>query len=182
MKNITAYKAGWKGNTFQGGFHLKLEPAGNKPRRHDLVLCAKIPHSVVCNINFLRYITGISGKFIAFIQSAGPWDRFYYRELYPLLFKKEYTYDDDYMKTYEFLHNRGIFADIKIFDYHFDQPFENFRDAVDFWRHRLKLTLTPGKEEKLKNFLKKKLIYSKQKNLLVAPFGLRKAALIWWKI
>jgi hypothetical protein len=62
---------------------------------------------------------------------------------------------------------------------------------MDFWRHRIKTKLTSEKERMIADFLKKKLIFSRNRsrsvgttgrnNTLVAPFGLRKAALMWWK-
>lgn len=174
IKNIRAYNTGWKGNMFQGGLHSTI-------KSHDMVICANLPHNLVCNRGFLEYITKISSKYIVFIQSAGRWNRFYYEDLYPKLLKKRYKREADYIETYFFLHKQGIFANIKMFDYYFDQPFDDFNDALDFWKHRLKLKLTSKKEKILADFLNKKLVPLGRAGALTAPFGLRKAALIWWK-
>ena len=146
-----------------------------------MVICANLPESIVCSANFLKYISNISKKFIVYLQGAGEWDRFYYKKLYPMLFKKKYVYDGGFIKTYNFLYQHGIFANVRIFDFYLDQPFEDFDDAMDFWRHRLEKKLTAGKEKALARFLKKKLIASGQDNTLIAPFGLRKAAVMWWE-
>ena len=198
LKNIKAYNTGWKSHRLQGELHTKLES-------HDMVICANLPENVVCNVNFLRYITQISTKFIVYIQNAGEWNKFYYKDLYPMLFKKKYVYKSNYIKTCKFLHQHGISANIKIFNYYHDQPFEDFNDAMDFWQHRLKIKLTSRKGKILADFLKKKLIATRKRfsesryestpmgradrsvgttgrnNTLIAPFGLRKAVLIWWE-
>ncbi len=191
LKNIKAYNAGWKNHRLQGELHTKL-------KSHDMVICANLPENVVCNVNFLRYITKISRKFIVYIQNAGEWNKFYYKDLYPMLFKKKYVYGVNYKKTCKFLHQHGISANIKIFNYYHDQPFEDFNDALDFWQHRLKIKLASRKGKILVDFLKKKLIVTRERsseasrsdrsvgtigrnNTLIAPFGLRKAVLIWWE-
>ncbi len=173
LKNIRAYNTAWIGNRFQGSLHSKLKP-------HDMIICANLPESIVCNIKFLKYISTLSGKFIVYLQSAGEWDRFYYKKLYPLLFKKKYVYEGGFIKTYNFLYQQNIFANVKIFDFYLDQPFKDFDDAMDFWRHRLKRKLTSEKERVLAHFLKKKLMPPGDNNALTAPFGLRKAAVMWW--
>jgi SAM-dependent methyltransferase len=174
IHNIRAYRTGWKGTRLGRGSHTKLKP-------HDMVICANLPHDIVSNIKFLRYIKNLSKQCIVYLQNAGGWNRFYYRDLYPLLLKRKYKNECDFINTYTFLHKQGIIANVKIFDYYLDQPFENFYEALDFWRHRMGVTLTSKKEKILAEFLKKKLIPSRRRNSLVAPFGLRRAALIWWK-
>jgi SAM-dependent methyltransferase len=174
LRNISAFNAGWKGNRFQGNLHRKLIP-------HDLVICANLPHQIVCSKRFLRYIADMTRNYIVYLQGAGGWNRFYYRELYPLLLNRKYNIESDYIKTYMFLHEQGILANVKIFDFYLDQPFNDFEDALDFWHHRLNVRLSPKKEGMLVSFLRKKLISSEKNNTLVAPFGLRRAALTWWR-
>ncbi len=174
VKNIRSYNTGWKGAELQGIIHSKLKV-------HDMIICANLPHNLICNAVFLRYISKMAKKFVVYIQNAGEWNRFYYRELYPKLFKRKYISESNYLKTYSFLHMHKISANINIFNYSLDQPFDNFDEALAFWGHRLKIKLTAGKKEILTNFLKKKLVSSPQDNTLIAPFGLRKTALIWWK-
>ena len=176
IKNIKAFNTGWKRTRLQGNLHRELKP-------HDMVICANLPHHIICNINFLEYIKKLSKKFIVYIQNAGGWNRFYYKELYPLLLKKRYSNECDYINTYSFLHKHQILANVKIFEYSLDQPFEDFDEALDFWRHRLGLKLTPEKERLLVHFLRKKLApYSQRPYTLTAPFGLRRAAMMWWEV
>ena len=188
IKNITAYNTGWKGNKFERNLHHDLKP-------HDMVICANLPGHIVSSLSFLRYIRKISKKFIVYIQNAGKWNRFYYKELYPLLLKKKYSDTCNYIRTYNFLHKQGILANAEIFDYYLDQPFKDFEEALDFWKHKMEIRLSSEKEKLLTAFLSKKLIHSGQACLLasrrsgpdrqdcnlIAPFGLRKSALVWWK-
>ena len=175
VRNIRAYNTGWKGSQLRGGLHQKLKP-------HDMIVCANLPHTIMCNVKFLRSISKLSNKFIVYLQNAGGWNRFYYRELYPMLLKKKYSNECDYINTYTFLHQQGILANVKIFHFYLDQPFENFDEALDFWHHRMKIRFTSRKERMLADFLKKKLIPSGKSGSLIAPFGLRSAALTWWKL
>lgn len=181
IKNITAYNTGWKGNKFERNLHHDLKPLGIESIRHDMVICANLPKHIVSSLSFLRYIRKISKNFIVYIQNAGKWNRFYYRELYPLLLKKKYSDTCNYIKTYNFLHKQGILANVEIFDYYLDQPFKDFEEALDFWKHKMEIRLSSEKEKLLTAFLKKKLIHSGQACNLIAPFGLRKSALVWWK-
>jgi SAM-dependent methyltransferase len=174
VKNIKAYHTGWKGTRLQGKLYTTLKP-------HDIVICANLPHHIICSIYFLRFITSMAKRYVVYLQNAGGWNRFYYRELYPMLLKKKYTNECDYINTYNFLHKKGVIANVTIFEFFLDQPFEDFNEAVDFWKHRLSIKLTPDKEKLLKNFLRKKLIPAKKGRGLSAPFGLRRAALTWWK-
>jgi SAM-dependent methyltransferase len=174
VRNIRAYNVVWKVTRRQGGMNMALI------RSHDMVLCANLPHTLVCSARFLREITAISKKYIVYIQNAGGWNRFYYRELYPLLLKEKYINECDYIHTYNFLHKHGILANVKIFEYSLDQPFEDFHEALSFWKHRLNIRLTPEKETLLVRFLRKKLVTSGKTGRLSAPFGTRKSAVTWW--
>ena len=175
IRNIRAFNTGWKGSKLKGSLHQNLKP-------HDMIVCANLPHTMICDVKFLRYISKLSKKFIVYLQNAGGWNRFYYRELYPMLLKKKYSNECDYINTYTFLHQQGILANVKIFHFYLDQPFENFDEALDFWHHRMKVRFTSRKERMLADFLKKKLIPSGKSGSLIAPFGLRSAALTWWKL
>lgn len=169
IRNIRAYQAGWK----KGSDLRDMKP-------HDMVICANLPQEIVCSRAFLRHIMKSSKKYIVYLQNAGGWNRFYYRELYPLLLNREYVIEGDYINTYDFLHEQGILANVRIFEYSLDQPFQDFDEALDFWKHRLATKLTPNKERLLQAFLKKKLVHSDKYDCLIAPFGVRRAALTWW--
>ncbi|MEK7829308.1 MAG: hypothetical protein AAB256_05925, partial [Deltaproteobacteria bacterium] len=80
-------------------------------------------------------------------------------------------------KTYTNLHNLGIFANVEIIEYAFDQPFDNMKEALDFWKEYMGI-VTAEHDEKLRNFLGKKL--EKFKGGLIARFH-KRSAVIWWK-
>jgi hypothetical protein len=173
VTNIEAYHAGWRGTRLQGVLPRPIEP-------HDMVICANLPHHIICNTRFLGYITRRTKNVVVYIQNAGGWNRFYYRELYPMLLKRRYRNECDYIRTYNFLHEQGILANVKIFNYSLDQPFDDFEEALNFWKHRLDIKFTPEKEKQLIRFLKKKLIPYGKSGGYIAPFGQRRTALTWW--
>jgi SAM-dependent methyltransferase len=170
IQNIRAYNAGWKANRL----HRDIKP-------HDMIICANLPYSMICSVRFLRCVTALSKKYIVFIQNAGAWNRFYYREMYPLLLKKKYVNRCNYIQTYNFLYKHGILANVKMFEYTLDQPFEDFEEALAFWKHRLNIRFSPEKERTLVRFLRKKLVMNRKTNTFSAPFGTRKSALMWWR-
>ncbi|MBI5969962.1 MAG: hypothetical protein HY884_02275 [Deltaproteobacteria bacterium] len=104
-------------------------------------------------------------------------DKFYYRELYPLLFKKEFVKEGDYLTTYAALHDLGIYANIEMIEYDFDQPFESIEEAVEFWKEYLGI-VTEEHDAALKGFLSKKLV--KRRGVLLAKFH-KRSAVIWWR-
>jgi hypothetical protein len=97
-----------------------------------------------------------------------------------MLLKRRYRNECDYIRTYNFLHEQGILANVKIFNYSLDQPFDDFEEALNFWKHRLDIKFTPEKEKQLMRFLKKKLIPYGKSGGYIAPFGQRRTALTWW--
>jgi len=63
----------------------------------------------------------------------------------------------DYIYVYNYLHQRGICADVKIVRLPDDRSFESREDALDF--HRLLLAeLTPEEDRRLRDFLDQKLV------------------------
>ena len=174
VKNIRTFKAGWKVSGSKRDLLSEVKP-------HDAVICANLPPNVVCNVKFFHYISKLAKKYVIYLNGAGKWNRFYYDDLYPMLLNKKYGQGGDYLNTYAFLHKQGIYANVDVFEFKLDQPFNNFEEAMDFWRHRLKIKLSSRKEKLLADFLKKKLISSERGSSLTAAFGTRRAAVMWWK-
>ncbi len=145
---------------------------------HDVVICSNIPALVKERPEFLDEVLALARKYVFIIESAGPdADKFYYKELYPLLFNREFPPRRDYISTYSRLHAMGIYANVQVIEYDFDQPFGSIDEAIDFWKEYLGI-VTSEHDEVLKKFLKKKLL--KRKKGLVAPFR-KRSALTWWK-
>jgi SAM-dependent methyltransferase len=151
--------------------------AGTVPP-HDAIIISNVPALVREQDGFLEEIIELARKYVFIIESAGPGaDKFYYRELYPLLFGKEFGPRRDYLQTYSKLHALGIYANIETIEYDFDQPFDGIDEAIEFWKEYLGI-VTAEHDETLRAFLGKKLI--KKKGGLVAPFR-KRSAIIWWK-
>jgi len=155
-----------------------------KVRPHDVVLCANVPEllkkreSPSSPGGFLKEADATAKKAVFIIVNADPKaDKFYYRELYPLLFKKEFVKEGDYLTTYAALHDIGIYANIEMIEYDFDQPFDSIEEAVEFWKEYLGI-VTEEHDAALSGFLSKKLV--RKKGVLLARFH-KKSAVIWWK-
>ena len=163
LKNIKTINAAW------GEVEIK---------RHDVIICANVPELLKDSKTFLKEANELARKAVFLIEGADPnADKFYYKELYPLLFNKPFLPRADYLKTYTDLHSLGIFANIEMIEYSFDQPFDDMNEALEFWKEYIGI-VTGEHDEKLKNFLKDKL--EKFKGGLIARFH-KKSAVIWWK-
>ena len=163
LNNLKALKSGWE---------------EYEKRAHDVVICANVPDLLKGSTSFLSEANVCARRAVFIVTSADPnADKFYYRELYPLLFHKEFPRRDDYLKTYCALHQISIFANVEIIDYNFDQPFDDMEEAVAFWKEYLGI-VTEEHDRALASFLESKL--EKHDDGLLARFR-KKAAIIWWK-
>jgi len=154
----------------------KWEEAELKP--HDAVLCSNVPALLGDPEREIGGMNRLAKKYVFIIENADPKaDKFYYKELYPLLFNRPFGERSDYFKTYSALHNMGIYANVEIIDYDFDQPFEDIEEAMDFWKEYIGI-VTEEHDRKLKDFLEKKLV--KKKGVLLAKFH-KTSAVMWWK-
>lgn len=163
LKRVTPVLSAWGG--------VKLQP-------HDVILCANVPQLLKSNRPFLDEAASLAKKALFFIESADPSaDKFYYKELYPLLFNKQLDERTDYLQTYVMLHDMGIFANVEIIEYDFDQPFDDMAEALMFWKEYMGI-VTGEHDAKLEGFLRTKLV--KKGKILLAKFH-KKAAVIWWK-
>jgi len=163
LKNIKPIHSAWG--------EVEIKP-------HDVIICANVPELLKDSKTFLKEANELARKAVFLIEGADPHaDKFYYKELYPLLFNKPFLPRADYLKTYTDLHSRGIFANIEMIEYSFDQPFDDMNEALEFWKEYIGI-VTAEHDEKLKNFLKDKL--ERFKGGLIARFQ-KKSAVIWWK-
>jgi len=151
---------------------VELEP-------HDVIICANVPELLKDSTEFLSEANEMARKMVFLIVGVGPLaDKFYYRELFPLVFKKEFLPRSDYLKTYTRLHELGIYANVEIIEYDFDQPFDDMNEALAFWKEYMGL-VTEEHDERLRDFLNKKLERTAEGGLL-ARFH-KKSAVVWWK-
>lgn len=144
---------------------------------HDIIICANLPSFVVDAPGFLEQTRKL-GRYIFHIQNVNPdKDKFFYKELYPIIFKKEYQKKVDYLDSYIQFHSLGIYANVNIIEYNFDQPFDDLDEAVDFWKEYLGLE-TGEFDDFLQDFLKSRLKKQDDGYLFVDK---KKSAVIWWK-
>lgn len=155
--------------------HAKWGEVPVKP--HDVIICANVPQLLKDNEPFLAAINGLARKKVFLVETADPAsDKFYYKELYPLIFGRPFGERTDYLETYKMLHSMSIFANVEIIEYDFDQPFDDMDEAVLFWKEYMGI-VTEEHDARLQGFLEKKLV--KKGKALLAKFH-KKAAVIWW--
>ncbi|MBI5599067.1 MAG: methyltransferase domain-containing protein [Deltaproteobacteria bacterium] len=163
LRNIKTINAAWG-------------EAALKP--HDVVICSNVPELLKDNQGFLKGADALARKMVFLIAGADPHaDKFYYKELFPLIYNKPFLPRSDYLKTYTNLHSLGIFANVEIIEYDFDQPLNDIAEAVEFWKEHMGI-VTGEHDEKLRAFLAKKL--KKVHGGLRAEFH-KKSAVIWWR-
>jgi SAM-dependent methyltransferase len=146
---------------------------------HDLILVANVAPLFDDLLGFLTAAEPLATRAIALVQNVGPGaEKFYVGELYPLLFERPYPGRQDYLRSLTLLHSLEIYADVRILEYQFDQPFDSFQEAVDFWVERLHLA-DPEQVRRLTAFLEARLTPAGPR--LVAPMR-RKSAVITWEV
>ncbi len=144
----------------------------------DVIICANVPGLLKGSTEFIKEALRKARKYIFLIEGAGPnADKFYYRELYPLIFNRTFGPRKDYLATYTALHEMGIYANVRIVEYDFDQPFDSLDEAVEFWKEHMCI-VTAEHDETLRGFLEKKL--EKTETGLVSRIH-KRSAIIWWK-
>lgn len=146
---------------------------------HDLILVANVAPVFDDLLSFLTTAEPLARRAIALVQNVGPGtEKFYFGELYPLLLGRPYPAREDYLRTVTLLHSLGIYANVQIIGYHFDQPFADLQEAADFWKEQMGLE-DPEQERQLIGFLQAKL--QRVGARLVAPMR-RQSAVIWWRV
>jgi SAM-dependent methyltransferase len=162
LTNVTCVQAAWG--------KADLAP-------HDLILVANVAPIFADLLAFLTAAEPLACRAIALVQNVGPGtEKFYLGELYPLLLGREYPPRDDYLKSITLLHSLGIYANVQIIAYHFDQPFADLQEAEEFWKDQMRLT-DPEQEQRLLGFLQTRL--QRVGTRLVAPMRRQSAVLSW---
>ncbi len=164
LENVTCLQAAWG--------EIEIAP-------HDLVLVANVAPIFENFLGFLTAAEPLALHAVALVQNVGPGgEKFYLGELYPLLRGQSYPEREDYLRTLALLHSLGIYANVQIVAYQFDQPFATWEEAVDFWTGQLRLT-EPEQRERLLTFLQTRLY--RVGGQLIAPMR-RRSAVIWWQV
>ncbi len=127
-----------------------------RPGPHDLLVVASVPEVIRDLPGFVRRAAHIARRWVVAIRNAGGPDKFYFDELYPLLFQRPYESKGSYLDTVVALHGLGIWADVRIIGYRFDQPVRDLDEAVAFWRSYLP-PLGPTQAGRLRRFLSHRL-------------------------
>jgi SAM-dependent methyltransferase len=144
---------------------------------HDLILVANVAPVFDDLLAFITAAEPLARRGLALVQNVGPGaEKFYVGELYPLLFGRPYPGRQDYLRSLSLLHSLGIYADVRILEYRFDQPFDDFQEAVDFWVERMHLS-DPEQIRTLTTFLETRLEPAGRR--LVAPMRRRSAIITW---
>lgn len=149
---------------------------GAHPGPHDMVLVASVPPVVRDLPAFTRRAAGIARHWVALVRNAGGPDKFYFDELYPLLFGRPYEDKGTYLETVVALHDIGIWADVRLIGYRFDQPVRSLDEAVGFWRSYLP-RLDRAQATTLRGFLRERLVSGS--GGLRAPIQKTSAILVW---
>jgi SAM-dependent methyltransferase len=147
-----------------------------RPGPHDLLVVASVPEALRDLPGFVRRAARIARRWVVLIRNAGGPDKFYFDELYPLLFRRPYESKGTYLDTVAALHALGIWADVRILDYRFDQPVRDLDEAVAFWRSYLP-PLGPVQASRLRRFLRARL--EGPPGGLRAPIRRTSAILVW---
>jgi SAM-dependent methyltransferase len=164
LDNVTCLPAAWEEATVTA---------------HDLILVANVAPIFKDLFGFLTAAESLAGDALALVQNVGPGtEKFYFGELYPLLLGRHYPPREDYLNTLTLLHSLGIYANMQIVSYQFDQPFATLQDAVDFWTEQMHLTES-NQQRKLRAFLQARL--QPTGSHLIAPMR-RRSAVIWWRV
>lgn len=163
LDNVACVQAAW-------GTHVAAP--------HDLILVANVAPIFDDLLPFLTEAEPLARHALVLVQNVGPGsEKFYFGELYPRLLGEHYPGREDYLRTVTLLHSLGIYAHTQIISYQFDQPFEDFPEAVQFWKDLMHLE-TPHQERELVAFLEGRL--ERIGDRWIAPMR-RRSAVIWWR-
>jgi SAM-dependent methyltransferase len=146
---------------------------------HDLILVANVAPIFDNLLPFLIEAEPLTRQSVALVQNVGPGsEKFYYGELYPHLLGRPYPGREDYLRTLTLLHSIGIYANAQIISYNFDQPFDSFPEAVQFWKALMHLE-TADQDRRLVAFLEGRL--ERVGDRWIARMR-RQSAVIWWRV
>jgi SAM-dependent methyltransferase len=148
-------------------------------RDHDLVLCAHVGDLLRADSDFLREVGRVAGRLVVLVRdltAARGADKFFYRELYPILLGRPYAGGGEPDDTVGALRSLGIRPEVTEIEYRSDQPFDDLAEACDFWMTYL--GLSDGRARAyLAGFLRERLV--RRDGGWIAPFD-KTAAVITW--
>jgi SAM-dependent methyltransferase len=144
----------------------------------DVVLCAHVPGMFSEPGRHIPQLERHAKRFV-FLLLGTPKNanRFFFRELWPLVRGESFPEKPDYFAVYDSLYRMGIFANIRLVDYDFDQPFKDINEALLFWKDHMRLS-DDSRDGVLRDFLSDRLEPSD--GLLWARVA-KQSAIIWWQ-
>ena len=146
---------------------------------HDLVLCAHVGNLLCAESDFLREVGRVARRLVVLVRdttSARGGDKFFYRELYPILLGRPYSACGRADDTVAALRSLGVRPTVTEIEYHSDQPFTDLAEACEFWMAYLGLS-DPASRAYLAGFLGERLV--RRDGGWIAPFR-KTAAVITW--
>lgn len=145
--------------------------------RHDLVLCAHVGPLLAPDSAFLREVAGTAARAVVLVHDAGGGDdKFFFRELYPLLLGRPYERERDADAPLRALAGLGIAPRVALVEYRSDQPFTSLDEACDFWMTYMRL-----EGEDVRAFLRQFLVerLARDAGGWRAPFRKRVRVISW---
>lgn len=145
-------------------------------RRHDLVLCAHVGSLLRADSVFLREVGRVARRLVVLVRDTTRSDKFFFRELYPVLLDRPYVHRCEADDTAAALRALGLRPRVTEITYRSDQPFADLTEACDFWMAYLGLS-DSGSRAYLAAFLRERLV--RHAGGWIAPFR-KTAAVITW--
>ena len=144
----------------------------------DVVLVANVPDVLDDPAKGVSRLERHARRFVFLVLGAPKnSDKFFFRELWPMIFGADLPKKLDYFDIYKALYGMGIYANVEVVDYDFDQPFRDIAEAVAFWKDHM--GLTGGEhDETLREFLSGRL--ERSGDLLWARVP-KRSAVLWWR-
>ena len=128
-----------------------------RPAPHDMVLAANVPGVVGDLPAFARRAARLARRWIVVVLGAGGPPKFFFDELYPLLFHRPYDPKEGPTNPAATLRTLGLRPEVRTIAYGFDQPVRDLDEAVAFWRSYLP-RLRPAQVALLRRFLRARLV------------------------
>lgn len=148
-------------------------------RPHDLVLCAHVGNLLRADSAFLREVGRVARRLVVLVKdvtAAQGGDKFFYRELYPVLLGRPYAGRCEADDTVGALRSLGIRPAVAEIEYRSDQPFADLAEACEFWMAYLGLSDSRSRTY-LAAFLRERL--ERRDGEWIAPFQKRAAVIVW---
>ena len=146
---------------------------------HDLVLCAHVGNLLRADSRFLREVGRVARRAVVLVRDLTTergGDKFFYRELYPVLLGRPYDNRSEADDTIGALRSLGIRPEVTEIEYRSDQPFDDLAEACDFWMTYLGRSDARARAY-LAGFLRERLV--RRDGGWIAPFR-KAAAVITW--